>query len=160
MVVGRLSAQNFVVDLADGAAAIGESGAKGIGRVEAATDGDAVVRRGVVGEDGFTFVTPTAENAFDAAEFAVVDDEFVGIGKDASVAGAFEGAEGIGFVPAVFEAKNLGDEFGVHESAGTGFNGEIVFAARSAFLFDAQAHGVDFLFPVVGVGRRAFGRRI
>ncbi len=123
---------------------------EGVGVGEAAADGDAVDGCGVVGEEDFSFVAPAAEDAFDAAEFAIEVEEGggVGLGEGVFALGACEGLEGIGFAPAVLEAEGLGEELGIDEAAAAGFDGEVVFAGGGAFLFDALAHAADFGFPV------------
>src|SRR5216117_3449372 len=83
---------------------------------KSAAHGDAVKRGRIVGQDGFAFKTPAAQNAFDAAELAVVVNEQGGIfGRESLVfAGTFQGFESVRFMPTVGEAVCLGDEFSVH----------------------------------------------
>lgn len=82
----------------------------------AAADGDTVLGGEIVGEDGFAFEAPAAEDGFHAAEVAAVVEEGIGIRgwQGAGGAGAGEGGEGIGFEPAVGEGEGLGEELDIN----------------------------------------------
>src|SRR6185503_20378338 len=71
---------------------------------------------------------------------------------------ALQRGESVWFVPAVFEAENLGDELRIDQSAGTGLDGERILAFGRALLLDASAHVRDLLLPVSREGSdpRAF----
>ena len=91
-------------------APIGQRFAECVGRGKAAADRDAVIGRGIIGQDGFPLIAPSPQDAFEAPKLAVVLNELVRFGQHAGGAPAFEDAQGVCLLPAIVQAKRLRDE--------------------------------------------------
>ena len=75
-----------------------------------------------------------------------------------AVAGALDRAQGVGLLPAVFQAQGLRDELGVHQTAPACLDRQVILPARRALLFNPHPHLVDLFLPARREtrGRRSF----